>query len=64
MKTCPPALRGVSRVPGETDSKEWLFIPRTWDDGLFAVTGDGRAQKIVNQTVRGLAPGAIRCLLT
>jgi len=28
----------------------------TWGDGLFAVTGDGRAQEIVNQPVRGLAP--------
>lgn len=27
-----------------------------WDDGLFAVTGDGRTQEIVNQPVRGLAP--------
>jgi hypothetical protein len=28
----------------------------TWGDGLFAVTGDGRAQEIANQPVRGLAP--------
>jgi hypothetical protein len=28
----------------------------TWDDGLFAVTGEGRTQEIANQPVRGLAP--------
>ena len=27
----------------------------TWGDGLFVVTGDGRAQEIANQPVRGLA---------
>jgi hypothetical protein len=32
------------------------ILVSTWHDGLFAVTGDGRPQEIVNQSVRGLAP--------
>ena len=32
------------------------ILVATWDDGLFAVTGDGHTQEIANQTVRGLAP--------
>jgi len=32
------------------------ILVATWDDGLFAVTGDGRTQEIANQPVRGLAP--------
>ena len=28
----------------------------TWDDGLFAVTGDGCRQEIAGLSVRGLAP--------
>jgi hypothetical protein len=32
------------------------ILVATWGDGLFAVTGDGRAQEIANQPVRGLAP--------
>ena len=32
------------------------ILVATWDDGLFAVTGCGRAQEIANQPVRGLAP--------
>jgi len=31
------------------------ILVATWGDGLFAVTGDGRAQEIANQPVRGLA---------
>jgi hypothetical protein len=31
------------------------ILVATWGDGLFAVTGDGRTQEIVNQPVRGLA---------
>ena len=33
-----------------------MILVATWGDGLFAVTGDGRAQEIANQPVRGLAP--------
>ena len=33
-----------------------MILVATWGDGLFAVTGDGRAQEIANQSVRGLAP--------
>jgi hypothetical protein len=32
------------------------ILVATWGDGLFAVSGDGRTQEIVNQPVRGLAP--------
>jgi len=32
------------------------ILVATWDDGLFAVTGDERTQEIANQPVRGLAP--------
>lgn len=32
------------------------ILVATWGDGLFAVTGDERAQEIANQPVRGLAP--------
>jgi len=32
------------------------ILVATWGDGLFAATGDGRAQEIANQSVRGLAP--------
>ncbi len=32
------------------------ILVATWDDGLFAVTGDGRTQEIASQPVRGLAP--------
>ena len=32
------------------------ILVATWDDGLFAVNGDGRMQEIANQPVRGLAP--------
>jgi hypothetical protein len=32
------------------------ILVATWDDGLFAVSGDGRTQEIANQPVRGLAP--------
>jgi hypothetical protein len=31
------------------------ILVATWGDGLFAVTGDGCAQEIANQPVRGLA---------
>ncbi len=32
------------------------ILVATWDDGLFAITGDGPTQEIANQCVRGLAP--------
>jgi hypothetical protein len=32
------------------------ILVATCDDGLFAITGDGRTQEIANQRVRGLAP--------
>lgn len=32
------------------------ILVATWREGLHAVTGDGRAQEISNQPVRGLAP--------
>ena len=32
------------------------ILVATWDDGLFAVIGDGSTQEIANQPVRGLAP--------
>jgi hypothetical protein len=32
------------------------ILVATWGDGLFAVTGDGLTQEIVNLPVRGLAP--------
>jgi photosystem II stability/assembly factor-like uncharacterized protein len=32
------------------------ILVSTWDDGLFAVTGDGRMHEVANQPVRGLAP--------
>jgi hypothetical protein len=32
------------------------ILVATWDDGLFAVTGDVRTREIANQPVRGLAP--------
>jgi len=32
------------------------ILVATWDDGLFAVTGDARTQEIATQPVRGLAP--------
>ncbi len=32
------------------------ILVATWEEGLFAVTGDGRAQEIANLPVRGLAP--------
>jgi len=32
------------------------ILVATWGDGLFAVTGNGRTQEILNQPVRGLAP--------
>ncbi len=35
---------------------EPTILVSTWRDGLFAVSGDGRAQEIANQPVRGLAP--------
>lgn len=31
------------------------ILVATWEDGLFAVTGDGRTQEIAKQLVRGLA---------
>jgi photosystem II stability/assembly factor-like uncharacterized protein len=36
------------------------ILVATWDDGLFAITGDGRTQEIANQCVRGLAPDGRR----
>jgi photosystem II stability/assembly factor-like uncharacterized protein len=42
---------------GETFmSYQPVILVATWDDGLFAVSGDGRTQEIANQPVGGLAP--------
>ncbi len=35
------------------------ILVATWDDGLFAVTGDARTQEIANQPVRGIAPDGL-----
>ena len=32
------------------------ILVATWNDGLFAINGDGRTQEMANQRVRGLAP--------
>jgi hypothetical protein len=35
--------------------KKRTTLLRTWSDGPFAVTGDGRRQRIADLSVRGLA---------
>ncbi len=36
--------------------KKITMLVATWDDGLFAVTGEERTQEIANESVKGLAP--------
>jgi hypothetical protein len=35
------------------------ILVATWGDGLFVVTGDGRAQEVANQPVRGVTPDGL-----